>query len=203
MRGWPQRTRGSRCSRSAQAQGRPLLFRAYGPTQSLSLCCNFWVLRWNPAFPKLLGPEITEMLQSISGPRNCSYAAIWFLGLEIAEMLQSDFWAQKLSKCCNIWARNCKNPAISGPRNCGYAREILYENSCNLPLLCTHYLHLLFNISQAGLSLVRSDISTALSGRVNTAGSGQHRRVGSCQLCHYWCRVWLVWLDWFLSLVWV
>ena len=63
-------------------------------------------------------------------------------------MLQSEFWAQKLLKCCDLWTqklqefcnllnptsgprncqnaaisgpRNCKNPAISGPINCSYA----------------------------------------------------------------------------------
>ena len=49
-------------------------------------------------------------------------------------MLQSDFWAQKLLKCCNFWAQKLQESCnfwahklqlccnlISGPRNCGYA----------------------------------------------------------------------------------
>ena len=39
--------------------------------QKLSVCCNFWDLKWNPAFSKFLGPEIAEILQSISSPRIC------------------------------------------------------------------------------------------------------------------------------------
>ena len=54
---------------------------------------------------QFLVPDIAEMLQSNSGPRNCQNAVIF-------------------------GPRNCVNPAIYGPRNDGYAREILHERMC-------------------------------------------------------------------------
>ena len=60
------------------------------------------------------------------------------MGPKIAKMLQSDFKAQKLSKCCNFWAQklqeSCNFSAQKlqlccnmSSRNCGHAWEILYQ----------------------------------------------------------------------------
>ena len=50
-------------------------------------------------------PEIVKMLQFL-GPETAEN--LQFPGPEIAVMLQSDFWAQKLQKCCNFRAQKLR-----------------------------------------------------------------------------------------------
>ena len=105
-----------------------------------------------------MGPEIAEMLQSVFWAQKRSKCCnFWALKLQES----CNFWALKLQESCNLWAQKlqlCYN-MISGHRNCRNA-------AISGPRNCGYAREILYGILSSGKLLFAKDFIKV--GRANT-----------------------------------